>query len=124
MLLRAAGVWFGIMALAILNGTAREAWLTPRLGSQAGHVISTLILCAVILLVARLTIGWIGADRRTGAVLVGALWLVLTLAFEFLAGHYLFGAPWERILADYNLLQGRVWPLVPLTSFFAPVLVR
>jgi len=32
----------------------------------------------------------------------------------------LFGTPWDRLFADYNLAQGRVWILVPITTAFAP----
>ena len=48
----------------------------------------------------------------------------MTLLFEFGVGHYLFGSPWHRLLADYNLLEGRVWLLVPLWLLVAPALVR
>ncbi|HII01788.1 TPA: hypothetical protein HA351_09125 [Methanosarcinaceae archaeon] len=30
---------------------------------------------------------------------------------------------WDRLLADYNILKGRVWILVLLTTFLAPWLV-
>ena len=49
---------------------------------------------------------------------------MLTLAFEFLAGHFLFRNTWERLLADYNLAQGRVWILVLVTTLVTPVLVH
>ena len=54
---------------------------------------------------------------------IGAGWVVLTLAFEFLAGHYLFANSWERLLADYNVAQGRIWILVLITTLLAPVVV-
>jgi hypothetical protein len=47
---------------------------------------------------------------------------VLTLAFEFLAGHYLFGHPWATLLADYNLARGRIWLLVLVATLLGPVL--
>lgn len=50
--------------------------------------------------------------ERRGALKVGALWLVLTLAFEFLAGHYLFQKPWAVLLQDYDLSWGRIWVAV------------
>jgi hypothetical protein len=56
------------------------------------------------------------------AFLVGLLWVVLTVAFEFLAGHYIFGNSWETLLADYNVFRGRVWLLVLLTNLLAPLL--
>jgi hypothetical protein len=49
---------------------------------------------------------------------------VLTLAFEFLAGHYLFGDPWERLLAEYNVARGRFWVLVPITTLLAPIVIQ
>jgi hypothetical protein len=53
-----------------------------------------------------------------------AVWLLLTVAFEFLAGHYLFGHAWDRLLADYNLAGGRIWVLVLATTMFAPLAAR
>ena len=42
------------------------------------------------------------------------------LAFEFLAGHYVFGTPWSELLADYNVFRGRIWVLVLITTATAP----
>jgi hypothetical protein len=83
-----------------------------------------LLLCAIIFLVARLTIPWIRPPSARAAWQVGVLWVVLVLAFEFLAGHYVFGQPWERLLEDYNIAHGRVWVLVLLTCLVAPRLAR
>ena len=54
---------------------------------------------------------------------LGVAWTVLTVAFEFLFGHFVMGHPWSRLLHDYNLLAGRVWLLVLLTTLLAPVLL-
>jgi hypothetical protein len=62
----------------------------------------------------------VGPARATEAWAVGATWLGLTVAFEFLGGHYLFGNSWERLLVDYNIVRGRVWILVLLTTLVAP----
>jgi len=42
--------------------------------------------------------------------------VTLTVAFEFLAGHYVFGTPWHQLVADYNIFRGRIWVLVLITS--------
>ena len=55
--------------------------------------------------------------------MIGAMWLGLTLAFEFLVGHYVFHTSWNELLADYNLLNGRLWLLVLATTLIAPRLV-
>jgi hypothetical protein len=121
MIKRAIAVWFGIMVLAITNGAVRESLVSPRFGPQQGHLISTLLLVSAIIAVAFITIRWIGPATAAQAWRVGIVWLAFTLAFEFLAGHYLFGTPWQTILADYNLLEGRIWPLIPLATIVAPV---
>ena len=54
------------------------------------------------------------------AIIVGVLWLALTVAFEFLFGHYIAGHPWARLLHDYNLIRGRLWILVLLWTALAP----
>ena len=55
MLLRAIGVWWLLLVIAIVNGAIRETVLTPRLGRKTGHTISTLSLSALILVAAWLT---------------------------------------------------------------------
>lgn len=120
MLSRSVAVWFGLLVLAIANGAIREALLTPRFGAGTGHAISTATLCGAILLLAWLTLRWIAPRTLSDAWNVGLMWVALTVAFEFLAGHYLFGQPWERLLADYNILRGRIWILVLVTTLVAP----
>ena len=121
MLLRAAVIWFGILVLASLNGAVRDLLLMPRLGDQTARAISTIVLCGLVLLVTWRTIRWISPRSREDALRVGVLWVVLTLAFEFLAGHYLFHKPWTALLADYDLRSGRIWILALLTTLIAPV---
>ena len=69
---------------------------------------------------------YIGAVMRCGnpasaeqALAIGLLWLGLTVAFEFLFGHYVAGHPWPQ-LHDYNLLAGRVWSLLLIWVAVAP----
>jgi len=56
------------------------------------------------------------------ALFMGITWVILTIGFEFIAGHYAFGNSWEKLLADYNILNGRIWSLVLLIEFIAPLL--
>ncbi|HXW07108.1 MAG TPA: hypothetical protein VD833_17875, partial [Vicinamibacterales bacterium] len=87
MLKRSLVVWLGLLVLAIANAGVREALITPSMGASAGHVISTMTLCAAILLLSWLTIGWIRPRSSGDAWAIGGLWFGLTVAFEFLAGH-------------------------------------
>jgi hypothetical protein len=42
---------------------------------------------------------------------------------EALFFHYAAGKPWEVLLADHNVLQGRIWVLVPLAELVGPPLI-
>ncbi len=120
MIRRAFAVWILLLVLAILNGGIRETLLAPRFGEPAGHVLSTIVLCALIFLVSFLCIRWIGPAGPRDPWMVGLFWVVFTVAFEFLAGHFVFGRSWERLLADYHVTEGRIWILVLAADVLAP----
>jgi len=124
MYVRATVAWLIILALAIVNGALREEVLIPRFGEQLGRLSSPLLLALLVFGVAWILLPWIRPLTSREAWIVGILWLGLTLAFEFLAGHYLFGDPWERLLAEYNVVQGRLWVLVPISTLIAPAVIR
>lgn len=113
-------LWLPMLGIAFANGALRELVLRRFLAELPAHQIST----ALLLLFFGLYIGW--AVRRwppasqAQAWAVGLAWLALTLAFEFLFGHYASGRPWSALLAEYDLLAGRVWALVPLWVAVAP----
>ena len=117
---RALLVWFGILLLAILNGAFRQGVLVPRLGDASAHVVSTVSLCALILATTWLAMPWLRPATTWRAWQIGLLWVVMTVAFEFLAGHYLFGRSWEYLLADYQIARGRIWVLVLIVTAVAP----
>ena len=48
------------------------------------------------------------------------MWLVMTIIFETGLGRYALGNPWSQVLRDYNLLEGRVWPLFLLWLTVSP----
>ena len=121
MTLRWLVVWCGFVVLAVINGGFRDAVLTPRFGEHESHVIGTITLCTAILIVTWLTINWMRPAKSTDALLIGGGWGLMTVAFEFLVGHYIFGTSWARLLSDYDVLSGRVWLLVLATVAFAPL---
>lgn len=120
MILRAVAIWLGLLVVASMNGALREALLIPRLGAGAGRAVSSVALSVLILLLTYATIRWIRPDTIKRAWLIGVLWIILTLAFEFLAGHFLFGNSWNSLLEDYNVARGRIWIVVLITTLIAP----
>jgi hypothetical protein len=68
------------------------------------------------------TIRWIGARLPSESLMVGAIWLVLTVAFEVLFGRFVMGLNWERIDADYNMLNSGLMPIGLFFLFFHPMI--
>ena len=120
---KAVLIWFVLMVLAIANGTLRVKLILPVTGLTAGLAISTVMLCGLILLTTWLSIRWMGPASAQQAWTIGALWLCMTLGFEFGAGHFLFRKPWSELLLDYDITQGRIWVLVPIVTVLAPWLM-
>lgn len=77
---------------------------------------------AIILVIAYFTIRWVGAKRTGELLMVGGIWLVLTVAFEVLFGRFVIGLTWERISADYNMLNGGLMPLGLLILLLSPMI--
>jgi hypothetical protein len=122
MLARATLAWLILLALAIANGTARESLLTPRFGSTLAHALSTVVLCILIFIVGSLVMPWIGPATARDAWVISGVWVVLTLAFEFLGGHFIFAKPWKALMEDYNILAGRIWVVVLVVTLLTPVI--
>ncbi|MFP4189279.1 MAG: hypothetical protein ACLFR5_07750 [Halobacteriales archaeon] len=116
------GVWLVLAVVAVLNGVFRELFVVPRIGEYPGHVVSTALLATAILVVSSVYFTNTSVEYRWNELLlVGVVWTVLTVGFEFLIG-YLEGTPTEVTIGQYDVFAGQVWLLVPLTLFFAPLL--
>jgi hypothetical protein len=48
------------------------------------------------------------------------VWLGMTVAFEFLFGHYVAKRAWNELRRDYNLFAGRVWLVILVWVTIAP----
>ena len=122
-LLYALGIWVIFLILAIVNAIVRESIYAPRLGEDLGHAVSSIIAIIYTLAITYWFIDRIKADViGTDLLWIGVLWLILTVIFEFGFGHYVMGRSWDYLLADYNILKGRLWSLVLLTMLIAPPL--
>ncbi|WP_435184052.1 hypothetical protein [Halobellus sp. EA9] len=114
-------VWILMAIVAVSNGVFRELVLVPRIGEYPGHVLSTALLVAAILAVSGAFFATATVDYSPAELLaIGAGWTVLTVGFEFLVGH-LEGTPVSETVAQYDVLAGQVWILIPLTLLFAPL---
>ncbi len=119
-MIRYALAWIPMVFLAILNGLLREATYGKHLTELRAHQLSTVTGIVLMAFYIWIVTGYLGLGSSAEAIQVGLLWLGLTLAFEFLFGHYVAGHSWQRLLHDYNLAAGRVWLLFLLFTAVAP----
>ena len=112
-------LWFPMLLLAILNGAARDLGYKKLVGELTAHQLSTLSLLLLFAVYIGIVMRHFPPPTPTYTWSIGLLWLVLTLGFEFGFGLYR-GNSWSKLLADYNLLQGRVWVLIPIWVAIAP----
>ena len=114
--------WFPMLALAVANGTLRQATYGKRMPELRAHQLSTLTGAAIIGLYIWFVIrAWPPGSIRE-AVQVGLLWLALTIAFEFFMGLVLARRPLREVLRDYNIARGRVWVFFLLWVAIAPMI--
>jgi hypothetical protein len=115
----AVATWLILAATASAAGMVRELWLRPRVGERPAHQLGTLLVCVLFVAV----IGAFVARTKPSvphAAMVGAAWLAAAVVFEFALGRWLDGLSWSRLLADYDLRQGRLLLLVWFTVAVAP----
>jgi hypothetical protein len=116
-------VWFLLAIVAIANGVVRQTTYGKTVSDLAAHQISTvtavLATGAMVWFVHRV---W-AIESASQAWSIGLLWLIMTIAFEFGFGHYVAGHSWATLLADYNLLNGRLWSLFLLWMAIMPFVV-
>lgn len=114
--------WFEMLLISIANGALRDFTYGRHLPELLAHQLSTLsgmvLLGAVIYLFIR---RWPPVSSWQ-ALYIGLFWTALTVAFEFLFFHYAAGHSWAELLANYDLPEGRLWPLLLAWITFAPYL--
>ena len=121
----ALGIWFVLLVIAILNAGLREKFFKKHMNDLKAHQLSSLIFIIFIFVI---TFLWFKLSElvltNLEGVLIGLFWFLLTLSFEFIAGHYLFGNSWKKLLEDYNVFKGRLWIFVLISLFIAPFLIN
>jgi hypothetical protein len=109
-----------MLMIAILNGALREATFAKVMPELRAHQLSTLIGSVFIGLFIWFVIRRWPPSSGHHALLIGLVWLIFTIAFEFFMGLALAHRPLTQVLHDYNLFAGRVWVLFLIWLTLAP----
>ncbi|MBU7020713.1 MAG: hypothetical protein HXS41_06615 [Theionarchaea archaeon] len=121
---QALGIWVVLVFVAIVNGTIRDQVYGPSMEELHAHQVSTLTGIIFSVLVMYVFLKLTRAHYTdSDLVMVGIMWLCLTVAFEFAFGHFVIGHTLSRLLADYNILKGRIWIVMLLTILLGPYCV-
>ena len=118
--LKAIGIWFLIIPVAILNGALRESVL-----NKLGNIslpISGFILTICIILVAYFLIPIIKNCKRKDYIIFGIIWFILTNLFDLLM-YISEGENFLALINSYNFMSGNLWILVCITSLISPIVV-
>ena len=124
-------LWFPMVIIAIINGIIRQLFFTNYADELGSHQLSVISGITFFAKWANLDLEdsplWIAGEIRIVgiesahmAIKIGLMWLVMTVIFEFIFGHYVMGNSWEKLLHDYNLLEGRLWVVVLIWTTISP----
>ncbi len=112
--------WIPGVPIAIVNGILREFWYMQFLTELHAHQLSTVSFIVFFGVYVWFILKWLKLSSTQSALSLGFTWLALTIAFEFLFGHFVMGHSWSKLFHDYNLFAGRVWVLVLIWIALAP----
>jgi hypothetical protein len=117
-------VWVILAFLTILFAVFREAIFIPitGLGGTMARALLLPVAIAYTFVISYFFLKKTKAPyRNTDTVIVGILWLILTIAFEFTFGSVVMGNSLTALVADYNILVGRTWPIFLLGLLLSPI---
>lgn len=112
--------WFVMLLVSIANGAARDLTYGKHMSELAAHQLSSAISVLLLGAVIRAFVRFYPPVSARHAIAIGLAWAALTVAFEFLFFHFAGGRPWSELLANYNVLAGRLWVCVLLWVATAP----
>jgi hypothetical protein len=118
--LKALGIWVLLAVGATVVALFRVSVLLPSMGEQLAHQLGTILYLIVQFIIIYFFIKKMKIKEVKTLLGIGIFWVVITVIFEFLFGHFVMSHPWEKLLADYNLFNGRLWVLVLINNIAAP----
>ena len=114
-------LWIPMIVIAFANATFRQLVFIKHMNELRAHQLSTITLIVLCAVYAWIIFSFLHVQSTTDAFVAGALWVFLTVIFEFTLG-LLTGRSFSYLLHDYNLMEGRIWLFFLLSLFLLPYL--
>ena len=114
--------WFVMLLVAMANGAIRDVTYGRQMDELTADQISTMTGVVLLGIVIQAFVRRYPPASDRSAIALGLFWMALTVAFEFLYGHYVGARSWPGLFADYNLFGGRLWVVVLAWIAIAPYL--
>jgi hypothetical protein len=112
--------WIPMVLIGVANGIARVSTYGKHMSDLKAHQVSTLTGVVLMGIYIYAVSRFFEFESGRQALLVGVMWLLMTVAFEFGFGHYVAGHEWGRLFSDYDLAAGRLWTVFLLWVLVAP----
>lgn len=119
-MLKSIGIWLLIVIAAIINGAIRDKLLTPLIGAHLSLPISGITLSFLVFVITYFAIPVFGNIKSRGYIFIGLFWIILTLAFEYLFGHYVIGKSWYEINQVFDVYNGNLFTVVLVVTGLSP----
>ena len=116
-------VWVVIIIVEIAHGMVRQIVLEPWIGDLRARQVSILLGSTLIIAITFIFVRWLKGSSVFDFVLIGILWVGMTVGFEIVLGRFALNLSWERIASDYNMAAGGLMPLGLLVMLAAPLMI-
>ena len=115
--------WLPLPGIAIFNGILRELTYSQVAGDQLAQQISSILLSLLVMLYVVLLNSHIQLKSIREYLFAGFVWLLLTMCFEVILS-LAVGTSFQEQVNNYNIFNGKFWPLVLLSVLLSPSLFR
>ena len=122
MILKYSLAWLPMVLSAIINGAARYFLYGKKMTELRAHQVSTVLGAILLGVYIWVVILYLRPGNAGQAIGAGLLWLILTVAFEFIFVRLVAGHSWVRLFGDYNIFAGRLWAPLLVWITLAPYL--
>ena len=110
--LRLLRAWAIILPFMIANGIVRELVLKRIVNDGVADVLSAMLASVISLAATRYLLRPLAGKSVPELVRASATLVLLTIVFELGFGHYVDHKSWSELLDNYELWNGRLWPVV------------